>query len=108
MESTLDAIVQVAARSLPGVDHVGISIAHSDGKIETRAGTDQLVWDLDSLQYELGEGPCVHAIRAEPVTIVNDLRHEQRWPHYVPRALDFGLTGCVPFRDSPASLGRRP
>lgn len=56
------------------------------------------MWDLDSLQYELGEGPCVHAIRAEPVTIVNDLRHEQRWPHYVPRALDFGLRAQMGLR----------
>jgi GAF domain-containing protein len=80
LESTLD-----------GIDHVGISIAYRDGKIETKAGTDQLVWELDALQYDLGEGPCVHAIKMEPVTVVNDLHHEQRWPYYVPRAIGYGL-----------------
>ena len=81
----------MAARSLPGIDHVGISIAHRDGRIETKAGTDRLVWDLDTIQYELDEGPCVHAIKTEPVTIVNDLRHDQRWPRYVPLAVEHGL-----------------
>ena len=98
LTSTLDAIVHAAERSLHGIDHVGISIAHRDGKIETQAGTDQLVWDLDALQYELEEGPCVHAIRTQPVTVVNDLRHEQRWPHYVPRALEYGLKAQMGLR----------
>jgi len=98
LESTLDAIVNAAERSLQGVDHVGISIAHRDGKIETKAGTDQLVWELDTLQYELREGPCVHAIQVEPVTVVNDLRHEQRWPRYVPRAIEYGLKAQMGLR----------
>lgn len=98
LASTLDAIVHAAERSLHGIDHVGISIAHRDGKIETKAGTDQLVWELDALQYELGEGPCVHAIEKEGVTVVNDLRHEQRWPSYVPRALQRGLKAQMGLR----------
>lgn len=80
LDSTLDVIVQVAERSLPGVDHVGISIADRSGRIETKAGTDQLGWELDDLQYKLGEGPCVHAVEAEPVVVVNDLRHEHVGP----------------------------
>lgn len=98
LDATLDAIVAVAARSLPGIDHVGISIAYRDGKIETKAGTDRLVWDLDSIQYELDEGPCVHAIKAQPVTIVDDIRHDQRWPRYVPRAVEYGLKAQMGLR----------
>lgn len=91
LDSTLDAIVDTAAQSLSGVDHVGISIAYRDGKVETKAGSDQLVWELDQLQYDLGEGPCLHSIKAEPVTIVNQLRHEQRWPNYTPEAVSRGV-----------------
>lgn len=98
LDSTLDAIVRAAERSLTGVDHVGISIAHRNGKIETKAGTDQLVWELDTLQYDLGEGPCVHAIEVAPVTVANDLRHEQRWPRYVPRAIEYGLKAQMGLR----------
>ncbi len=91
VEEALDAIVRAAQRSLPGIDHVGVSIAHRGGRIDTQAGTDQLVWELDELQYELGEGPCLHAVEAEPVVVVEDLRHEQRWPAFVSRALRYGL-----------------
>ena len=49
--------MRAAQRSVPGFDHVGISITHRDGKIETLAATDPMVLRLDELQYELGEGP---------------------------------------------------
>lgn len=97
-QATLDAIVGSAQQSLPGVDHVGVSVAHRDGSIETKAGTDELVWTLDTLQYELREGPCVHAIGAEPLTVVNHLRHEQRWQRYVPQALRHGVQAQVGIR----------
>jgi GAF domain-containing protein len=91
LQSTLDAVIQAAVRSLPGVDHVGISLVHRDGTIETMAGTDQLVWDLDELQYTLQDGPCFEAITQTPICLADDLGHEQRWPEYVPRALALGL-----------------
>jgi GAF domain-containing protein len=98
VETTLDAIVHTAQRSLPGVDHVGISIAHRNGTIETKSGTDQLVWELDQVQYELREGPCVHAIEGDNVVVAADIRHEQRWPQYVPRAVERGVKAQVGLR----------
>jgi GAF domain-containing protein len=91
LPDTLETIARAAQLSIPDIDEVGISIVHRNGRIETRAATGQLVWDLDSLQYELGEGPCVSAMREFPVVMVDDLRHDQRWPRYVPRALAAGL-----------------
>jgi GAF domain-containing protein len=98
LESTLDAIVRVAARSLPGIDHAGISIAHRGGQIETKAGTDPLVWDLDALQQALGEGPSVHAVASQQLTVVDDLRNKQRWPRYVAGALEHGLKAQLGIR----------
>jgi GAF domain-containing protein len=88
LQSTLDAIIQAAVASLPEVDHVGISIVHRDGTIETMAGTDHLVWDLDALQYELQEGPCFEAIARTPICLADDPSHEHRWPAYTPRAVE--------------------
>jgi GAF domain-containing protein len=98
LEETLDAIAQAALRSVPGFNHVGISITHRDGKIETMAGTDQFVWDIDDLQYRLGEGPCVDSIRREPVVVLEHVRHEQRWPRYIPRAVAAGLRAQLGLR----------
>ena len=98
LQSTLDIIVETAARSLPGIDHVGITIASRDGDMETRAGSDPFVWELDRLQYQLGEGPCVHAIGVDPVTTVEWASREQRWPRFMPLAVAKGLRSQMGMR----------
>jgi transcriptional regulator with GAF, ATPase, and Fis domain len=98
LEETLDAIARTARASVPGFDAVGISLVHSDGSVETKAATGDLVWELDRLQYDLGEGPCVSSLRDEPVLVVEDLRHEQRWPRFVPPAVERGLRAQMALR----------
>jgi GAF domain-containing protein len=100
LDEVLDAISQAAQEAVPGFNHVGVSIMRPGGKIETLSGTDQLVWELDALQYELDEGPCVDAIRGnlEPVVIVKQARHDQRWPTYMPRAVEAGLRAQLAVR----------
>lgn len=98
IEETLDAIVREARRSVPGFDHIGVSISHRDGTIETRAATDQLVWDLDRLQYEVGEGPCLDSIHTAPVLVVEHAATEKRWPAFMPRAVERGLRSQLAVR----------
>lgn len=91
LEETLDAITRAALGTVPGFSHVGISITHRDGTIETKSATDQLVWELDSVQYGLREGPCYDAITGGGITVVQEARHDQRWPRYMPEAVKRGL-----------------
>ena len=96
---TLDAIVEAAKTSVPGFDHVGISIVHGKDKtIETKAATSQLVWELDALQYRQMEGPCVSAMFDEPTLSAPNLRHDQRWPRYVPEAVRHGVRSQMGYR----------
>jgi GAF domain-containing protein len=96
--ATLSGIVEAARVAIPGIDHAGVTLAHRDGRVETRAWTDQMVCELDALQYELGEGPCLEAIRDEPLVVVEHARHEQRWPRFIPRALPLGLRSMMGIR----------
>ena len=91
LDDTLDAIVHAAQQTVPGFEHVGISITHGNGTIETRAGTGPLVWEIDELQYKLHEGPCYDAIRHGGVTVLHDISTETRWPQYVAEAAQRGL-----------------
>ena len=95
---TLDAIVHAAKASVPGFEHVGISIVHGKDRIETKAATGQLVWELDDLQYSLMEGPCVSALFDAPTVTAPHLRHEQRWPRYVPEAVRHGVRSQMGYR----------
>lgn len=96
LDETLDAIVRAAQQTVPSFDHVGISIVHGPnngdgGRIETRAGTGQLVWEVDELQYKLNEGPCYDAITNGGITVMDDIQTEQRWPQYVVEVGQLGL-----------------
>jgi GAF domain-containing protein len=91
LDSTLGTIIAVARDSMPEVDHVGISVSHRDGRVETRAMTDPVVGQLDRLQYELGEGPCLYAMDSSVTVVVSNARHEQRWPRFIPAAVRLGL-----------------
>ncbi|WP_262849573.1 GAF and ANTAR domain-containing protein [Mumia quercus] len=107
LEATLDAIIESARQTVPGFDHVGISVIHRDGRIETLAGTDQIVWELDTLQYDLGQGPCVDAIRESSIVAVEDAANDPRWPDYMPAAAQVGLRAQLGVRlfDEDETLG---
>src|SRR3712207_8968554 len=50
--------------------------------------TSRLVRDLDTLQYKLGEGPCVATLRDQHMIVAEELQDDTRWPRYVPRATE--------------------
>lgn len=90
-DEALTAIVENVRVALPQFDHVGISTVDRQRRITTRASTGPLVQDLDDLQYDLNEGPCYAALQEEHVVLAPYLRQDQRWPHYVPRAVENGV-----------------
>jgi transcriptional regulator with GAF, ATPase, and Fis domain len=98
LQSQLDTVVHVARDSMPEIDHAGVSVAHRDGTVETRAATGDLVHQLDQLQYSLGEGPCLHAIEAEPVVVVEQACRETRWPRFMSGARELGLRSQMGLR----------
>ena len=102
VEERVRTVVQAAPGTVPGFDLASISLTYTDGPVETRAATSELVEELDAAQYAAGEGPCFDAFtRLEQVVVVPDMRHEQRWPGYVPHAVRAGVTAQlgVPLRD---------
>jgi GAF domain-containing protein len=91
LDDTLQTIVEVACNSVPGFDHVGIATLEKKGDVETRAFIGDLVLSLDKVQYDLREGPSSAALQGEEAVSVSSLRHEQRWPRYVPQAWKAGV-----------------
>jgi GAF domain-containing protein len=90
LEDVLTNIVFSAARNIPGVEHAGIALADRQG-VSTAASTGTLVEAVDRLQYELGEGPCIDALRGDSQGLVNDLARDRRWTRYGPQAADLGV-----------------
>lgn len=90
-EATLRTIVETALLSVPSMEHVGLSTIDRKGRIQTQAATSDLVWELDDLQYSLGEGPCVDSLHGPTVVAAPEIRLDERWPRYVPAAVERGL-----------------
>jgi GAF domain-containing protein len=98
LDATLGIMVTVARDSMPEVDHVGITVGHRDGRVETRAMSDPVVGELDQLQYAFREGPCLHAMDSHVTVHVPNARHEQRWPRFIPAAVRLGLRSQLGIR----------
>lgn len=100
VETALQAITNAAVISLPGIEHAGISLLRRDRSIETRGATSDLPQQLDDLQFEFAEGPCFDAMLegTDDLQVSNDIRHDQRWPRYVPRAVELGLKSQLGMR----------
>ena len=105
LQETLSHIVAAAVETIPGVDAGGISITE-DGEIASRNPTTYAVNELDQLQSQLREGPCISAILEPPedgIVIAQDLAGEdgERWPGFAPKAVDAGYRAMMSTQLSP-------
>ena len=85
------------AVEITGTTGAGILLEDVDGRLRYAVASDPLTADLEGIQLELGEGPCMlaHAQRA-PVFIA-DLAAEERFDQMVPRTLDRGMRAVFTF-----------
>jgi GAF domain-containing protein len=107
-EATLQTIAETALLSIPSIEHVGVSVLDRKGKAVTMAATSDLVRELDTLQYSLNEGPCVDTLRDATVVAAPHIRRDQRWPRYVPPAVELGLKAqlaCKLYLDDEGTVG---
>ena len=90
-EAALRGLATSAASNIPQVDFVSITVHDQDHTLRTVAATDPLAEQLDSVQYELREGPCYAAVTDERFVLVNDLAGASDFPRYGTRAADVGV-----------------
>lgn len=94
---TLQRIVDLAVETIDGCEGAGLLIVRG-GAILAGSWSDEAVHEIEKLEYEIGEGPCVDAILRE-ATFESDLRdQESRWPTFVARALAAGFESILAFR----------
>ena len=98
LDDTLTEIVQTARSTVPGADHVGVTVARPDGDLATAAATTERVREFDDLQYALGEGPCLHAMESGTLVHVADVRQETRWAAFMAEAARLGLRSQIGVR----------
>ena len=83
--ATLRRIVRLAVDTIDACQHCGISIVEGRN-IGSPASSDEVPALVDRLQSEMGEGPCVDAIKDHEVFQTGRLSREVRWPNFAHRA----------------------
>jgi GAF domain-containing protein len=83
--STLQAIVE-AALLVEGAEHAAITIRNRQGRFQTVASTSEIPLQVDEIQYQTLQGPCVGVIDGPHVSSSDDLATDERWPVFGPLA----------------------
>jgi len=84
------------------VDGGGVALLSSDGVRAILYSTDTAATALETLQTDLGEGPCVDAGLGRTPVLIGDLRDSRegvadRWPFFLPEAQRLGVRGIFVF-----------
>ena len=89
LTTMLTRVILVATETVPPCDSASITMLR-DGRPTTPVSTDETAVDLDAVQYDAGDGPCLAAIRhrgVEHVTTASD----PRWPAFADAARRAGV-----------------
>lgn len=82
LEATMRNAVELAVKHVNGADAASLTIVHRRGQVETPAASAEEARTADELQYLIGEGPCLEAVREDVVVRVVDIRQDRRWPRW--------------------------
>jgi GAF domain-containing protein len=95
---TLDKAVQMSTEIIEACELAGISVVHPEG-IDTPTATHEELRRIDQWQYEIGEGPCLEALRQEDVITSGDLANDDRWPKWGQQiARELGVQSSLSYR----------
>jgi putative methionine-R-sulfoxide reductase with GAF domain len=93
---TLHAILASATHVVSGARWAGISLINGK-RVTAEASTDPIVGKLDELQNELGDGPCLTALRDQHTVHIADMSTETRWPQFARQARELGAHSQLSF-----------
>ncbi|MPZ72866.1 MAG: GAF domain-containing protein [Nitriliruptorales bacterium] len=96
VEEMLDYLCSEMVEVL-GVRGAGVMLEDRDGRMRFVAASDDVVRKIEAWQIELDEGPCLAAYEDVEPVLVPDLRTDDRFPKFSPRALAGGMVAVQSF-----------
>jgi len=94
VHDTLEQVVAVAVHTIEGCDFAGLFLLEG-GVVVTPVHTDQVVEEIDTLQRDSGQGPCLDAIAEGVMVYGDDLQSDDRWTSFGPAAARRGIRSAL-------------
>lgn len=91
---TLANIAEVATASVPRCDAASVALS-IDGRPATAAASARIALELDMVQYDLHDGPCLTAFRTMQNLRLDLVGLEEELPHFAVAARRLGVTSVL-------------
>jgi GAF domain-containing protein len=98
VEDTLRGIVHAAVGTVPGAQEAALTVVEGRRGVRTQAGTAELVYQVDQIQYDTGQGPCLSSLYQECTVRLSNMRAETRWPQFTVHAAELGVGSMLSFQ----------
>jgi len=97
VQEVLLNVVATARVAIPGAEVVSVTLCVPGGGFSTPVQTDPVARELDELQYQFDEGPCVDATRTpgSGLGVCDDLGLGEDYPDFGPAAASRGVHGVL-------------
>lgn len=94
-----DVLEQLGAdvRRVLNVAGAGVMLGDDEGNLHFTSTSDGVLHELEGLQIELNEGPCLMAYRNEEIVLATDLSGDERFRKFGPRAIEAGMAAVFSF-----------
>jgi hypothetical protein len=98
VDETLQLAVDLSTELVRGCELADVMLVGKGGT-STPVSSDPRAIELDRIQADTGEGPCMSAARDHRVVVANELETDQRWPEFSPRAIaEVGIHSALSFQ----------
>jgi putative methionine-R-sulfoxide reductase with GAF domain len=94
VDDLLSQVASFTIQSVRGADGVGVTVIEA-GEPDTVVASAPFVRDVDSVQYRLGEGPCISAAATGHTNGSGALGEDAAWPRFGPRAAELGVQSAL-------------
>ncbi|MEE3853458.1 GAF and ANTAR domain-containing protein [Gordonia sp. LSe1-13] len=87
-DGLLRSVTAAAIENVPGARHAGVLLVDKKRNFETIAPTGPVMTQVDRIQLETGEGPCLQAAWDHQMVLINDIAGDPRWPAFSARVVN--------------------
>jgi GAF domain-containing protein len=94
LEAMLTQVATYAVKAIPGADGAGLTLLEHD-RADTIVATAPFVSEIDDIQYEMDQGPCITAARDGQTVLSGSLGADSRWPRFGGRIARLGVHSVV-------------
>jgi GAF domain-containing protein len=98
IDDLLNGITRAAVDLIDGADCADVLLVSESNDFRSLAATRQLAIDVDDIQKQFHEGPCLDAADGDALVRCDDLQDDPRWPRFAKGAVAVGVHAILSFQ----------